>query len=127
MPEITIFFLHLSAQCDSESSPVRGGIVAEEDLWLLRGQKQPRSSETTSASAASSRPSFRSQSEENFLVASSGQNNHQHIYMEVPKRTSTTAEEYDESDLSSAATASAGSNGRGYQQQQQNPAMMSQC
>ena len=108
---------------DSES-PVRGGIMlAEEDLWLLRGGGQKllaRSSETTSAAA--SRPSFRSQSEENFLVAQ----NNQHIYMEVPKRTSTTAEEYDESDLSSAATASAGSNGRGYQQQQ-NPAMMSQC
>ena len=98
-------------------------MLAEEDLWLLRGGGQKllaRSSETTSAAA--SRPSFRSQSEENFLVAQ----NNQHIYMEVPKRTSTNEELYEESDLSSAATASAsaGSNCGGYQQ---HPAIISQC
>ena len=80
-----------------------GSPATAEDLWLLRGHGggQPqllRSSE----SMESSRPSYRSQSEENFLV-NTQQLPPQHIYMEVPKRTSV-EEDYD-SDASTASEA----------------------
>ena len=94
---------HRSSSNNNRLSNDLGSPATAEDLWLLRGHGggQPqllRSSE----SMESSRPSYRSQSEENFLV-NTQQLPPQHIYMEVPKRTSV-EEDYD-SDASTASEA----------------------